>query len=140
MLIISRFPNMTIQSPYFYFQYSYLSLVLMRYRINGKRVLPYEIYIQSIAAPYFHNAWQCYLIKIRGGACPSYRPCFNVSVVFFLNFLKFTLGLIIISHNLLHFWVRLLKGLIAYPVDRATISICILIKCLKRRRILLIYL
>ena len=29
-------------------------------------------------------------------------------------------------------WVRLLKGLIAYPVDKAAITICILTKCFKR--------
>ena len=28
--------------------------------------------------------------------------------------------------------VRLLKGLIAYPVDKATVTICITTKCLKR--------
>ena len=36
---------------------------------------------------------------------------------------------------MLLYWARLLKGLpviIAYPVDKGTITICILTKCLKR--------
>ena len=40
---------------------------------------------------------------------------------------------------MLYCWVRLLKGLIAYPVNKATITICILTKYIKRRRLLLIY-
>ena len=40
----------------------------------------------------------------------------------------------------LHIWVQLLKGLIAYPLDKDIITVCILTKCLKRWRIYLFYL